>query len=121
MFNTIKSKILLITFLMLLALSIVLSVFSYIFYNNSKSLIIKSCSHTIGQFVQNINKDIIKIENNARDLALNGELHYHSARRKDVFEDVTKRVFENYPDSLGGGIWFKPYVILKKIILCLCI
>ena len=116
MFNTIKSKILLIVFTMLVTLSIVLSVFSYIYLKNSKSLIIQSCSYSIGQIVQNINKEITKIENNSKDLALIGEIYYTSAKNKSSIEHNVKRVFENYPMFLGGGIWYKPNSIdpLKK-------
>ena len=96
---------------MLATLSIVITVFTYIYLKNSKSLIIQSCSYSIGQVVQNINKEIIRIENNVRDLALLGEIHYNSTKEKSVFEYITKRVFENYPDSLGGGLWYKPYII----------
>lgn len=115
MFNTIKSKILSIVITMLIVLSIVLTIFSYIYLENSKSLIIKSTSYSVGQVVQNINKEIIKIENNAHDLALLGEFHYNSAKEKSVFEYITKKVFENYPESLGGGLWYKPYSIIPSI------
>ena len=113
MFNTVKSKILAIVFSMLIVLSIVLGAFAYFYLKNSKFLIIHGASFSIGQFVQNINKDIIKFEDNARDLALMGEVHYNSTRERSVFEYIVKKVFKNYPESLGGGIWFKPETLSK--------
>ena len=113
MFNTIKSKILLIVFSMLITLTIVLSAFTYVYLKNTKTLVIKTCSIAIGEFVQSINKDILKIEDNTRDLALAGEM-YIDYKKKSGLELITKKVFENYPESLGGGIWFLPYHIDKS-------
>ncbi|MBR2069386.1 MAG: SpoIIE family protein phosphatase [Candidatus Gastranaerophilales bacterium] len=78
---------------------------------NTKSLVIQGASFFIGQFVQNVNKDILEMENNARDLALLGELQYNSSGKREVFEYITTRIFENYSNSLGGGIWFKPEIM----------
>jgi len=111
MLNTIKSKILLITTSMLVALILVLGCFAYIYYKNSKELVIWSCSHRIGEFAGDINKEVIKIEANSKDLALFGELYYRFDRKKDVATKSIIQVFENYKDSLGGGIWFKPYLV----------
>lgn len=111
MFNTTKSKIAAIVFSMLIILSFVLSAFSYVYLKNSKSLIIKSCSYTIGQFAQNINKEIARIEDNARDLALAGKIHFESGKEKSDLKYVVKNILENYTNSLGGGLWYFPYSI----------
>ena len=113
MFSTIKSKINLITFLLLLTLSIVLSIFSYIYLKSGKFLIIKGTSYSISVSAQNINKEIIEIDNNARDLALHGEIFYSSGHIGNFVEDIIKDSFRNYEGSLGGGIWFKPFYISK--------
>ena len=70
-FNTVKSKIILISALMLITLSLLLSFFSYIYLQNGKKLILEGFSFHISNFAEKINKDIIRIENNAKDLALN--------------------------------------------------
>ncbi len=108
MFNTVKSKILTIVLSMLIVLSIVLTAFAYFYLKNSKSLIIKSYSYSIGLFVQKVNQNVIKFEDHARDLALTGEMQYQAHNNRNVFRNIMKEVFENYPDSLGGGIWFIP-------------
>jgi len=111
MFSTIKSKLLLITTLMLFFIIFVLSSFMYVYYKEAKKLIIWSCSNSISALAQNVNKEIIKLENNAKDLATIGELYYSFSKNKKFLETSTKKIFDNYPSSLGGGIWFKPYVI----------
>ncbi len=113
MFNTIKSKITIITVLMLLALCILLSAFSFLYLKTSKNLIIIGCSHSIATLAQNINKEIIRIEDNAKDLALQGEMFYYIDKNRTTAEQVIIDLFENYENSLGGGIWFKPYLLRK--------
>jgi len=113
MFNTIRSKINLITVLMLLAFGTVLSIFSYLYLKSGKYLIVESTSHSISVFAQNINKEIMEIENNARDLALHGEIFYQTGKEISIVEHTVVDSFRNYENSLGGGIWFKPYYIDK--------
>ena len=120
MFNTIKSKIVLITILMLIALSILLLGFSYLYMKSGKRLIIVGCSHSITVFAKNINKEIVKIENNAKDLALQGEMFYKIDKDRTVAERAIIRLFENYEASLGGGIWFEPYALVPdKRLFCI--
>jgi sigma-B regulation protein RsbU (phosphoserine phosphatase) len=77
-------------------------------------MIVWSCSNIIASMVQNINKEVINIENNARVLALFGEHFYEHEKNFIFLEKSVKRIFENNPLSLGGGIWFKPYLIDKS-------
>ena len=111
MFYTIKSKINLISVLMFLTLCFVLSIFSYLYLKSGKFLIIEGTSHSISTFAKNINKEIIEIENNAKDLALHGELFYKIDKNPVIAEHTIIRVFENYENSLGGGVWFKPFQV----------
>lgn len=119
MFNTIKSKITLISFLTLLALCLLCTTFSYLYLKSAKNLIIKGASHSIATLAQNINKEIIRIEDNAKDLALQGEMFYYIDKNRSTAEQVIKDLFGNYEDSLGGGIWFKPYLIQGKKYFCI--
>lgn len=111
MFNTIKSKIVLIAVFMLITLSFLLAVFTFLYMKTGKILILTGTSHAISVFAKNINKNIIQIEDNAKDLALHGELFYVIDKNKKIAENTIIRLFENYENSLGGGIWFKPYSI----------
>lgn len=113
-FNTVKSKIILISAIMLLTISILLGFFAYIYLQNGKVLLLKSFSYHIENFAEKINKDVIKIENNAQDLALQGELFYQIDKNKDMALFTTKNIFKNYPISLGGGIWFEPYSVFPQ-------
>lgn len=117
MFTTIRSKIILISISMLIALGIVLAFFSYGHLKNSKSLVIQSCYYNIAVFAQEINKEVIKIENNTKELALLGEEYARIKGKKDIVEIDIIKVFKNYKNTLGGGIWYKPYFItpLKKL------
>ena len=99
---------------MLVTLSLLFCSFTFLFLKNSKSLILESYFHSIAVFADNINKEILKIEDNAKDLALQGEMFYKIDKNKKMAEDAVVRLFENYEDSLGGGIWFKPYSVNKK-------
>ena len=111
MFNTLKSKIVIIVFSMFVILTFVLTAFTCLYYRDTKSLMLDFVSKNVETQAQNINKELVKIEKNARSLALMGELYYKFDRDKSVAEKTVIQVFENYPDSLGGGIWFKPFYI----------
>ena len=111
MLNTIKSKIIFISVVMLAALNLLLCLFGYLYLKNGKTLLLDSYSHSISVFAKNINKEVIKIEDNAKDLALHGELFFAIDKDKSVAEQTIIKLFDNYQDSLGGGIWFEPYAV----------
>lgn len=115
--NTVKSKIILISALMFVILSVLLSAFSYIYMQSGKTLLLTGYSYHIANFAEQINKDIISIENNAKDLALQGEMFNHIDKNKNMALFTTINIFKNYQNSLGGGIWFEPNVIdpLKRL------
>ena len=114
MFNTIKSKIVLIAVFMLITLSVLLCVFTFFYMKTGKSLILTGTTHSISVFAKNINKEVVRIEDNAKDLDLHGALFYKIDKNKKIAEDTIISVFNNYEHSLGGGIWFKPYSIDKN-------
>ena len=120
MFRTIRSKIIIIALLMLFTLSTLFCMFTFIYLKSSKNLILDSYFHSIAVFANDINSEIIKIEDNARDLALQGEMFYKIDKNKKIATATIIRLFENYENSLGGGIWFKPYSISpKKQLYCI--
>ena len=111
MLNTVKSKIIAITISMLFVLSLILGFFAYVIYRNGKILMTQGCDFTVSSFVESINKDVNAIENNAMDLALMGEIYYKTSRNKYLAEYIVTNTFEMYENSLGGGIWFEPYIV----------
>ena len=114
MFKTVKSKILAIAIIVLAAIIFVFMAYAYIFENKTKPLLLDYYSRYIEVLKDDINNDIIKLENNSKDLALIGNLFYKTDKNIDLTKDVIIKIFENYPDSLGGGIWFEPYIINKS-------
>lgn len=110
-FDTIKSKIILISALLLITLSLLLGFFAYLYLQNGKFLLLKGFSYHISTFAEKINKDIIRIEDNAKDLALQGEMFNRIDKNRNMALFTTINIFKNYPNSLGGGIWFEPNII----------
>lgn len=110
MFKTIKGKITAISAAMLLSVAFVLLVFSVIVFNYLKEEIFKSSNFGISTFAQEVNKEIAEIESNALDLALLGEIYYSFDKNAKSMEYGIPEIFKNYPISLGGGIWFEPYI-----------
>lgn len=110
MFSTIKSKIILITLSMSLALMFVLTFFSIVVYAYAKEGIFRISNYSITIFAQDVNKDITEIENNALDLALLGSTYYSFNKNAKSMEYAIPQIFKNYSISLGGGIWFEPYM-----------
>ncbi|MBP3820278.1 SpoIIE family protein phosphatase [bacterium] len=118
--KTLKSEIITITLSMLLILFVVFALFAFLYYKDTELLMLNFTSKNIMTYANNINKEVIKIEKNAYDLALMGELYYKFDRNKSIAEKTIVQVFDNYPESLGGGVWFKPYVVDRsKRLLCM--
>jgi len=111
MLKTIKSKIIVLTISILVVLSFLLLGSACLNFKNNTLMMIESCNHNISNFAEHVNKEISILQNNAIDLALMGEGYYMTGRRTEIAEYVVKRVFERYKYSLGGGIWFEPYVV----------
>lgn len=111
MFKTVKSKILAITILMLAVLMAAFACFGIVFRMKTKQLMLQGYSFSINKFAYEINEKIIDFENNSEDLALLGTLFYKTDREPELTKEAIKAIFENYKYSLGGGIWFEPYVV----------
>lgn len=114
MFNTLKSKIAIITLGMLSALVVVLSCYAYLYLKHIKSMTIASESDAVAVLAQSINREIVQLEDNSKDLALMGSLFYKAGKDRGIAKRTIIKIFENYDDSLGGGIWFEPYVVSKN-------
>ena len=111
MFTTIKSKNIVLIFSLLCILTCILTGVSLYTFYHSKELIIAGNNASITAFEGALNKEIATLENNAMDLALIGESYYRYGKNRQMADDLVTESIKNYPHSLGGGIWFKPYVV----------
>ena len=114
MFKTVKSKILITAIIMLTILMSAFACYTVISRMKTKQLMVQNFVFSIDKFVQDINKKIIRYEDNSRDLARIGSLFYKTDRSVELTNQTILRIFENYPESLGGGIWFEPYIVDKS-------
>lgn len=111
---SIKSKIILMTFALLFVLgTVVVSVAIMAFYHD-KELLISSNDTSIAAFKWQINTEISALEKNALDLSLMGEVYYKRGKLQEVGELFTSQILQNYPHSMGNGIYFLPYKITKN-------
>ena len=114
MFKSLRSKILIVAILMLAFLMSVLGCYAIISRMKTKQLMVQNYGFSINEFTEKINDEIIYANNNLNGLALIGSLYYRTDRSDSLTNRVITRIFENYPQNLGGGIWFLPYKIDKS-------
>ena len=114
MFKTIKSKILVLALVMLAILMLAFACYAGIFRMKTKQLMLQNYSFSVNSFVQQIDEKVIKMEDNSNDLALIGDLFYKTDRSIPLTNRAITKIFDNYRNSLGGGIWFEPYIIDKN-------
>ncbi|MBO6180986.1 hypothetical protein J6O86_04800, partial [bacterium] len=111
MFKTLKSKIIFTSFIMLTLLMSLFVLFAIQSRKSNKQLMVQNYGFSIDAlFVDDINDNIMTLEDNLKSLALIGGLHYRTSRSDELTDEVVIRIFRNYPNTLGGGIWFKPYI-----------
>ena len=80
MFKTIKSKILIIAFIMLAVLLIAFICYVGIFRMKMKQLMLQNYAYSVNSFVQQIDDKVIRMQDNSQDLALLGSLFYKTDR-----------------------------------------
>ena len=114
-FKTLKSKILAIAIVTLTILLAAFTCYASIFKVKTQQLMQQNYGLSINAFVNKINKNILQIEDNSRELALIGSLFYKTDKDPTLTKQALFKIFESYPHSLGGGIWFEPYVINKNV------
>ncbi len=116
MFKSIKSKIIITSIVMLTVLMFAVSLFALYSRQSTKQLMVQNYKYFIvSEYLEKIYDNIVTLENNLRGLSLIGSLYYKTDHDDDLTYPVITRIFSNYPDTLGGGIWFKPYIIDKNI------
>ena len=111
MFKTVKSKILITAILMLTILMSAFVCYTIISRMKTKQLMVQNYVFSVDKFVQDINKKIIRYEDNVLELARIGSLFYKTDKSIELTNATLVKIFENYPESLGGGIWFEPYIV----------
>ncbi len=118
MLKTARSKIVFLMVVQLAVLCAVAASFSLASYERNKRQQIRSCNLEVSFFSERLNKSIKRLQENARNLALSGEIFYAAVtggvRDLSVADLAVRRNFENNPISVGGGIWFEPYKIEKS-------
>lgn len=113
-FETIKAKILITILVTLFALIVALTLFSAVYFQKSKQIYIDAYYRYIANFIHVINKDICKIEDNARDMAILGEIFYKLSPETSILDKYVVKIVAAYIESVSGGIFFEPYVIKPK-------
>ena len=113
MFKTVRAKIIITAITMLAILMLAFAWHTITSRMKTKQLMVQNYAYSINSFVEDINDRILKLEDNLKSLALIGNLFYRTDRSVELTDRVIVRIFENYPETLGGGIWFKPYVVDK--------
>ena len=108
---SIKSKIIFVTFSLLFVLGLVIISVSLFAFYRDRELIIAGNDASITAFEGQINTEIAALEKNVLDLSLMGEIYYQQGKIKQVGEFFTKQILQNYPHSMGNGIYFLPYKI----------
>ena len=114
MLNSIKSRIIILTFSLLCTLGIVVTSVALVAFYNDKELVIVGNKASITAFEKQLNTEIIKLEQNAEDLALMGEMYFQRGKEQSMGEFFAKELLKNYQNSMGNGIYFKPYQINKN-------
>ncbi len=113
MLASIKSKIIFLTFMLLLVLGMIVTGAAVTAFYHDKELIIAGNKASITAFEGQMNTEIAELEKNAMDLSVMAQLYYLNGKQQSEGEFLTKEILKNYPNSMGNGIYFRPYKITK--------
>ena len=113
MFNSIKSKIIVITLSIFAIFGLIVFGIEIRNYQSFKRTKIEICRNKVEKFESLVNETIHHFESNARSLALSAASFYYYDRKNHSFPDflVRDNFKQHYDHSDGVGIWFEPYVI----------
>ena len=105
-----KTKITLLTLGTVLTIFIIaMGINTLIFYGQAKEFRDREIDSSIFFFLSEINNATSKTEIIGRDLAQAGEIIYNiksSEKPKDSLETILKEKMKNFPNLVGGGIWY---------------
>lgn len=113
MFNSIKSKIIVITLGIFAIFGLIVFGIETRNYQSFKQTRIDICRNKVEKFESLVNENIHHFESNARALALSAASFYYYDRKNHSFTDflVRDNFKQHYEHSDGCGIWFEPYAI----------
>ena len=111
MLNSIKSKVVVLTFSLLIMLGLVVTGAAVTAFYRDKEQVIAANNAAIQAFEGQINREIAELEKNALDLALMGEVYFQEGKQPAIGNFMTAQILRNYPNSMGNGIYFTPYRI----------
>ncbi|MBP7211388.1 SpoIIE family protein phosphatase [bacterium] len=116
MFKTVKSKIIAITIGLFAIFSIVIFGIEILSYYNFKMLKKETCDNQVERFASDLNSSVRQLQENALSLGLSGaSFFYYNKHDKRFIDFIVRDNFRNNNKlSIGGGIWFEPYVINSK-------
>jgi tetratricopeptide (TPR) repeat protein len=107
-----KTKITLLTLGTVLTIFIIaMGINTLIFYGQAKEFRDREIDSSIFFFLSEINNATSKTEIIGRDLAQAGEIIYNiksSEKPKDSLATILKEKMKNFPNLVGGGIWYEP-------------
>ncbi|MDL2286725.1 SpoIIE family protein phosphatase [Desulfococcaceae bacterium OttesenSCG-928-F15] len=110
--KTIRAKIVLVIVFVIAALSFAMILLFAHTLSNYKALQIAGCRSLIAMHSDDINDAIHKLQDNALELALNGELFFRHLEKRSVFGRYA--VMQNFRINtlaVGGGIWYEPFFL----------
>src|SRR5574344_380092 len=117
MFKTVKTKIIAITIGLFAIFSIAIFGVEILSYNNFKVLKSETCDNQVEHFASDLNSSVKQMQENALSLGLSGaSFYYYNKNDKDFIDFIVRDNFRNNNLlSVGGGIWFEPYIINPKL------
>ena len=114
MLNSIKSKIIGLTLALLIVLGLIVTGAAITAFYHDREFVIEGNNAAITAFEGQMNTEIAELEKNALDLAVMGEIYYQDGKDQDIGDFSTKQILKNYPNSMGNGLYFKPYQISEN-------
>ena len=88
-----------------------------IFYTQAKEFRDREIDSSISFFLSEINNATSKTEIIGQDIAQAGEIIYNiksNEKPKDSLATILREKMKNFPNLIGGGIWYEPNVLGEK-------
>ena len=118
MLSSIKSKVIILTLTLLCAFGFVVTGATLVAFYKDKELIIEGNKASITAFEKQLNTEIIKLEQNAQDLALMGEIYFDHCRKRQG--KVVKYDGIRRKETVGKYFRRIPHVNHQELCNCNC-
>ncbi len=113
-----KTKITFFTLATVLTIFILaMGINTLIFYNQAKEFRDREIDSSISFFLSEINNATSKTEIVGQDIAQAGEIVYNiksKEKPKDSLTIILREKMKNFPNLVGGGIWYEPNILGEK-------